>query len=78
MFILPSLSVNIVSVPPVNFNLKNNENAISVKNEKKTVVASGRTVRNERFNDKGKNVNCLLKRECEVEETVFVDNSNVT
>ena len=49
-------------------NLRNNESAeyiatdimnlaISVKNEKKTVVFTGITVRNDRFNDKGKNVN---------------------
>ena len=60
-------------------NLKNNESAqdiatdlmnlaISVKNEKKTVVVSGITVRNDRFNDKEKNANRLLKRRCEVEK----------
>ena len=70
-------------------NLKNNESAediatdimnleISVKNEKKTVVVSDITVRNDKFNDKGKNVNRLLKRRCEVEKIVFVDNSNIT
>ena len=35
---------------------------ISVKNQKKTVVVSGMTVRNDKFNDKEKNVNRLLKR----------------
>ena len=70
-------------------NLKNNESAediatdimnlaISVKNEKKTVVVSGITVRNDKFNDKGKSVNPLLKLICKVEKVVFVDNSNIT
>ena len=60
-------------------NLKNNESAqdiatdlmnlaISVKNEKKTVVVSGITVRNDRFNDKEKNANRLLKRRFEMEK----------
>ena len=70
-------------------NLKNNESvediatdimnlAISVKNEQETVVVSGVSVRNDKFNDKGKDVNHLLKRRCEVEKIVFVDNSNIT
>ena len=70
-------------------NLKNNESAediatditnlaISVKNEKKTVVVSGIIARNDKFNDKGKNVNSLLKWKCKVEKIVFVDNSNIT
>ena len=70
-------------------NLKNNESvediatdimnlAISVKNEQETVVVSGVSVRNDKFNDKGKDVNHLLKRICEVEKIVFVDNSNIT
>ena len=70
-------------------NLKNNESAehiatdimnlaISVKNEKKTVVVSGISVRNDKFNDKGENVNPLLKRICKVEKIVFVDNSDIT
>ena len=65
-------------------NLKNNESAediatdimnlaISVKSKKKTVVVSGLW-----FNDKGNNVNRLLKRRCEVEKIVFVNNSNIT
>ena len=51
---------------------------ISVKNEKKTIVVSGITVRNDKFNDKGKNANRLLKRRCEVGKKAFVDNSNIT
>ena len=69
--------------------LKNNEKAediathimnvvISVKNENKTVVVSGITVRNHKFNDKRKNVNSLLKRKYEAEKIAFVDNSNNT
>ena len=62
-----------------NNNLKNNENAEDiVKNEKKIVVVSGITVENDKFNDKGKNVNSLLKRKCEGEKIVSVDNSNIT
>ena len=70
-------------------NLNNNESAediettscvywVSVKNEKKTGLVSGITVRNDKFNDKGKNVNRLLKRRFEVEKIVFVDTSNIT
>ena len=70
-------------------NLKNNESAeviatditnlaMFVKKEKKTVVVSGITVRNDKFNDRRKNVNSLLKRKCEVGKIVFVDNSNIT
>ena len=70
-------------------NLKNNENAediatdimnlaISVKKQKKTVVVSGITFRNDKFNDKGKNIDSLLKRKCEEEKIVFVDKANIT
>ena len=52
--------------------------AISVKNEKRTVAVSGITVRNDKFNDKEKNVNRLLKPRCEVEKIIFVDNSKIT
>ena len=69
--------------------LKNNESAediatdiiniaISVKNENESVVVFGITIRNDKFNDKGKNVNHLLKRRCEAENILFVDNSNIT
>ena len=51
--------------------------AISVNNEKKTVLVSGITVQNDKFDEKGKNVNSLLKHKCEVEKIVFVENSNV-
>lgn len=50
--------------------------AVFVKKEKKTVTVSGPTVPNDKFNDKGKNVNSLLKRKCEEEK--MVDNSNIT
>ena len=64
-------------------NLKNNESVediatdimnlnISVKNEKKTVVVFGITVRNNKFNDKGKNVSSLLKRKCEVKKKLLL------
>ena len=72
-----------------NNNLKNNESAedtatdimnlaISVKIKKKAVVVSGITVQNDKFNDKGKNINSLLKRKCVVEKIVSVDNSSIT
>ena len=51
---------------------------IPVKNQKKTVVVSGMTVQNDKFNDKEKNVNRLLKRGWEVEKIVFGDNSSIT
>ena len=69
-------------------NLKNNEStkdivtdimnlAISVKKEKKNCSTLCIIVRNDKLNDKGKNVNSLLKRKCEVEKIVFVNNSNI-
>lgn len=51
--------------------------AISVKKKKKTVVISDLTVRNDKFNDKRKNINILLKCKCK-EGKYFFDNSNVT
>lgn len=45
--------------------------AISVNNEKKTVLVSGITVQNDKFDEKGKNVNSLLKQKCKVEKKVF-------
>ena len=49
--------------------------AIFIWNEKTSVYVSGLTVRNDRLNDKGKNVNSLLKRRCEEEKICFVDNT---
>ena len=65
-------------------NLKNKESVedianvimdieISIRNEKINVFVSGLTVRNDRLNDKGKNVNSLLKRKCDKEKICFVD-----
>ena len=50
--------------------------AISIRNEKINVLVSGLTIRNDRLNDKGKNVNSLLKRKCDKEKICFVDNTN--
>lgn len=69
-------------------NLKNNENAediltdimtlaISVKSEKKTVVVSGITVRYDKFMDKEKNVDSMLKRKFKEEKIVLVDNFKI-
>ena len=69
-------------------NLKNKESvediandimdiAIFIRNEKTNVFVSGLTVRNDRLNDKGKNVNSLLKRRCDEEKICFVDNTNI-
>ena len=69
-------------------NLKNKESvkdiandimdvAISIRNEKTNVFVYGLTVRNDRLNDEGKNVNSLLKRKCDKEKICFVDNTNV-
>ena len=71
-----------------NNNLKNKESAedigndimdvaIFIRNEKTNVFVSGLAVRNDRLNDKGKNVNSLLKRRCDEEKTYFVDNTNI-
>ena len=51
--------------------------AISIRNEKINVLVSGLTIRNDRLNDKGKNVNSLLKRRCDEEKICFVDNTNI-
>ena len=69
-------------------NLKNKESvediandimdvAIFIRNEKTNVFASGLTVRNDRLNDKGKNVDSLLKRKCDEEKICFVNNTNI-
>ena len=70
-------------------NLKNKESvediandimgvAVSIRNEKTNVFVSVLTVRNDRLNDKGNNVNSLLKRKCDEEKTCFVvDNTNI-
>ena len=50
--------------------------AISIRNEKINVLVSGLTIRNDRLNEKGKNVNSLLKRKCDEEKICFVDNTN--
>ena len=63
-------------------NLKNYENikdiatdimnlAVSVKNEKNTVVASGITGQNDKLNEKQTNVNILLKRKSKEEKILF-------
>ena len=69
-------------------NLKNKESvediandimdvAISIRNEKNNVFVSGLTVRNDRLNNKGKNVNSLLKRKCDEEKICFAGNTNI-
>ena len=45
--------------------------------KKNNVFASGLTVRNDRWNDKRKSVNNLLKRRCDEEKICFVDNTNI-
>ena len=51
--------------------------AIFIRNEKTNVFASVLTFRNDRLNNKGKNVNSLLKRRCDEEKICFVDNTNI-
>ena len=51
--------------------------AIFIRNEKTNIFVSGLTVLNDRWNDKGKNVNSLLKRRCEEEKICFVDNTKI-
>ena len=46
-----------------------------VKNEKKTVVVIGLTVKNDKCHNTRKRKNCLLKCKCEEDKMVFVDNS---
>ena len=63
-------------------NLKNKESVediandimdvvIFIRNEKTNVLASGLTVRNDSLNNKGKNVDSLLKRRCDEEKYVL-------
>ena len=51
--------------------------AIFIRNEKTNIFVSGLTVLNDRWNDKGKNVNSLLKRRCDEEKICFVDNTKI-
>ena len=55
-----------------------NDKKLTETKESKTTVVSGIPVRNDKLNGKGKNVNPLLKRRCEVEKIVCADNSNIT
>ena len=50
---------------------------IFIRNEKTNVFVSSLTIRNDRLNDKRKNVNSLLKRRCYEEKICFVDNTNI-
>ena len=69
-------------------NIKNKESVEDIANnimdvatfiriEKNNVFVSDTTVRNDRLNDKGKNVNSLLKRRCDEEKICFVDSTNI-
>ena len=51
--------------------------AMFIRNEKNNIFVSGLTVLNDRWNDKGKNVNSLLKRRCDEEKICFVNNTNI-
>ena len=68
-------------------NLKNKESAesiandimdvaIFIRNEQTSVFVSCLSVRNDRLNDRGKNMNSLLKRRCDEEKICFVYNMN--
>ena len=50
---------------------------IFIRNEKTNVFVSSLTIRNDRLNDKRKNVNSLLKRRCYEEKICFVENTNI-
>ena len=51
--------------------------AIFIRNEKTNIFVSGLTVLNDRWNNKEKNVDSLLKRRCDEEKICFVDNTNI-
>ena len=51
--------------------------AVSIRNEKTNIFVSGLTVRNDRLNNKRKNVNSLLKHKCDEEKICFADNTNI-
>ena len=51
--------------------------AIFIRNEKTNIFVSGLTVLSDRWNNKGKNVDSLLKRRCDEEKICFVDNTNI-
>ena len=50
--------------------------AIFYRNEKTNIFVSGLTVLNDRWKNKGKNVDSLPKRRCNEEKICFVDNTN--
>ena len=51
--------------------------ALSAKNTKNTVYASGLTVRNNKYDRKGKEVNIILKKNCNDKNLSFIDNGNI-
>ena len=51
--------------------------ALSTKNRKNTVYLSGLTVRNDKYDRKGKEVNVILKRKCNDKNLSFIDNGNI-
>ena len=50
---------------------------LSAKNKKNTVYISGLTVRNDKNDRKGKEVNVILKKKCNDKSLNFVDNGNI-
>ena len=51
--------------------------AIFIRNEKTNIFVSGLTVLNDRWNNKGENVDSLLKPRCDEEKICFVDNTSI-
>ena len=57
-------------------NLKSNETAEDIATDIMNLAISVK--KENKFNDKGRNINSLLKREGKKEKIVFVDNLNIT
>ena len=51
--------------------------ALSTKNRKNTVYLSELTVRNDKYDRKGKEVNVILKKKCNDKNLSFIDNGNI-
>ena len=51
--------------------------AVSAKNTKTTIYVSGLTARNEKYDAKGKDINKILKKNCNDKNLSFIDNGNI-
>ena len=52
--------------------------AESLKTVTNKIIVSNVTARNDNLNEKGKNVNCFLKKICNEKAILYCDNSNIS